>query len=222
MVRSRWSNNVPDFEEDSSVLLSIGDLMSGLFLIFALLFSVVLIRISEMSDSRRVIIGKVIEAMENNNIDVEINPETGDVSIRDGVLFDDDSAELKPAGKEFLAEFIPAYSNVIFSEERFDEEITRILIEGHTSSRGTYEYNMQLSLLRSLSVVNHIFSDQLPFKTEEQLSQKIMTAGRGEIEANQEIDDPTDRRVTFRFQFRGEDFADLSTRWSEDNDESNP
>jgi hypothetical protein len=71
-------------------------------------------------------------------------------------------------------------------------------------------------------VVNHIFSEQLPFETEEELRQKIMTAGRGEIEANQEIDDPTDRRVTFRFQFRGEDFADLSTRWSEENDESNP
>jgi len=220
MARQRWSNEVPELEEDSSVLLSIGDMMSGLLMIFALLFLTVLVKITEMSEPRRVVIGKVIEAMDANNIDVEINPETGDVSIKEGILFSENSAELKPEGKEFLDSFIPPYSEIIFSEEIFDREITRVIIEGHTSSRGSYQYNMELSLLRALSVADYIFSDDFVLTNSQQFSQKIMTAGRGEIEARADIDDPDDRRVTFRFQFRGEDFSELYKELQSVGDES--
>jgi hypothetical protein len=37
------------------------------------------------------------------------------------------------------------------------------------------------------------------------LRQKIIAAGRGEMDADQKKDDAKDRKVTFRFQFRGED-----------------
>lgn len=66
---------------------------------------------------------------------------------------------------------------------------------------------MELSLLRSLSVSKYIFSKDLKFDTKSRLKQKIMAAGRGEIES-QKIDNPADRKVVFRFQFRGEEFAE--------------
>lgn len=196
-------------EEDPSIFLSIGDMMSGLLMIFALLFSVVLVKITEMSEPKRILIGTVLEAIQGNEIDVVVNPETGDISIRDSILFDRNSAELKPEGKAFLRDFIPVYSGVIFSDPMFDEEITQVIIEGHTSSKGSYEANMRLSLLRSLSVSNYIFSEEFNFPTSEQFSQKIMTAGRGEIDADPNQDRAADRRVTFRFQFRGDEIEVL-------------
>lgn len=194
-------------EEESSVLLSIGDLMSGLLMIFALLFVTVLVQLKEKEEPRRVVIGTVVEQMKGNNINVKVNSETGDISIQDKILFDENSAELKPAGKLFLKQFIPIYSRVIFSKKDFKNEITRVVIEGHTSSKGDYDSNLELSLLRALAVTKFIFSNELNFPTKSELRTKIMVAGRGEMEAKQKVDDFGDRKVIFRFQFRGENFS---------------
>lgn len=195
-------------EEKSSVLLSIGDLMSGLLMIFALLFVTVLVQLKDKEEPRRVVIGTVVEQMKGNNINVKVNPETGDVSIQDKILFDENSAELKPAGKIFLKQFIPVYSRVIFSKKDFEREIVRVVIEGHTSSKGDYNPNLELSLLRALAVSKYIFSDELNFPTKSELRTKIMVAGRGEMEAKQKVDDFGDRKVIFRLQFRGENFSE--------------
>ncbi|BAU63823.1 OmpA/MotB domain protein [Stanieria sp. NIES-3757] len=135
-----------------------------------------------------------------------VDPETGDVSIGDRILFDEGSAELKPEGKKFLQQFIPIYSNVIFSDNLFDRQITRVVIEGHTSSKGSDQDNMELSLRRALAVSDYILSNQLKFATKERFKKKILASGRGEIDANQKIDHASDRRVVFRFQFRRENF----------------
>ena len=71
---------------------------------------------------------------------------------------------------------------------------------------------MELSLRRALSVSDYIFSQQLDFKTKQKFKQKILASGRGEIDANQSKDSPSDRKVVFRFQFRREDFSELIKR----------
>ncbi|AFZ12766.1 OmpA/MotB domain protein [Crinalium epipsammum PCC 9333] len=216
----------PEVEEqdDSSFLLSIGDLMSGLLMLFALLFIIVQMQLSErIQEVKRLetelaAYKKAIDELPirilnaiNGNVGGKgvfiVDPKTGDVSIAERLLFDEGSAELKPEGKKFLQEFIPVYSQVIFSNNKFDEQITRIVIEGHTSSEGSDKVNLELSLRRSLSVSDYIFSNQLNFKTKGQLRNKILAAGRGEIDANQKIDNPSDRKVVFRFQFKREDFS---------------
>lgn len=138
---------------------------------------------------------------------LEVDPRTGDVSIPDAILFDEGSAELKPAGRQFLRSFIPVYSNVIFSNDEFDNMITRVIIEGHTSSFGEERENMQLSLQRALSVSDYISS--LNFPTQSQFKYKVLAAGRGELDANQEIDSPGDRKVVFRFQLRPPDWGKM-------------
>ncbi|MFM6204645.1 OmpA family protein, partial [Planktothrix sp.] len=117
-------------------------------------------------------------------------------------LFDKGSAELKPQGKEFLKLFIPKYTDVIFSNSTFEDSVIRVIVEGQTSSQGGDQYNMDLSFKRSLSVYNYIFSKELNFKNKSKFKTKLMAAGRGEVEANQKIDDPRDRRVVFRFQLK--------------------
>ncbi|MEH2378030.1 MAG: OmpA family protein [Nostoc sp.] len=99
---------------------------------------------------------------------------------------------------------MPVYSGVIFSKPEFDQEISRVVIEGHTSSEGDDKTNLQLSLLRASSVYTYIFYD-MNFPTKGPLSQKILAAGRGEIESDKKRDNPGDRKVVFRFQFRSDE-----------------
>ncbi|MBW4445703.1 MAG: OmpA family protein [Spirirestis rafaelensis WJT71-NPBG6] len=196
-------------DDDSSIYLSIGDLMSGLLMFFMLLFITALLQLAEKDAPKRVVIGNVVGQMQSNNINVKVNPETGDVSIQESILFAKGSTELKPEGKAFLRSFIPVYSKVIFSKTEFEKEISRVIIEGHTSSEGDYQTNLQLSLLRSSSVAKFIFYE-MNFTTKAPLSQKILAAGRGEIEADKTRDNPGDRKVVFRFQFRSDELAKKS------------
>ena len=203
-------------EQESGVWLSISDLMSGLLLFFALLFIATQIQLQKKIEELRMyqealknlplIVVTAIEEGVGGDA-VQVDPETGDVSLDDKILFAEGESELKAEGKAFLNKFIPVYSKVIFSKEEFDKEIARVVIEGHTSSTGSDEANRALSLERALSVTNYIFSDQLNFPNEKRFEKKILISGRGEIDANQTIDDPKDRKVTFRFQLRRPDFT---------------
>ena len=204
-------------DQESGIWLSISDLMSGLLLFFALLFITTQVqlqrKIEELTQYEEALKNLpliVMTAIEDGlgGDAVEVDPETGDVSLDDQILFEENESELRAEGKEFLDEFIPLYSEVIFSQAEFEEQIARVVIEGHTSSAGDEAYNRALSLQRALSVANYIFSDELKFPNADQFEQKILISGRGEMDANPEIDDPTDRKVTFRFQMRRENFLD--------------
>ena len=209
------SNSELDLEDEqdqeSGVWLSISDLMSGLLLFFALLFitaQVQLQKYQELINKLPIAVMEIIEEKMGSEA-VKVDPETGDVSLDDKILFTEGSSFLKPEGKQFLDKFIPIYSGVIFSNEEFDQLVVRVVIEGHTSSKGSDKANRALSLERALSVANYIFSEQLKFPNEKRFEEKILISGRGEIDANQNIDDPKDRKVTFRFQLRRPDFSDF-------------
>jgi outer membrane protein OmpA-like peptidoglycan-associated protein len=210
-------------EENAGVYLSISDLMSGLLMIFAMLFitaqiqlevkikeaEALKIQIEEYKKAVDELPIRILNALEGKMGDqglFSVDKETGDVSIGDRILFDNGSAKLKPEGKKFLTKFIPAYSGVIFSSDLFNKQITRVVIEGHTSSNGTEKDNMELSLRRALAVSNYISSNDFYFPTKKRFQEKILASGRGEIESNEKADDPHDRKVVFRFQFRREDF----------------
>lgn len=193
-------------ELDSGVWLSIGDLMSGLLMFFALLFVTVMVQLKnyqEAFDKLPLVILNTLGQEVPGGDKLEVDPKTGDVSIPDAILFDKNSAELKPAGKQFLRGFITVYSKAIFSKDEFDRMVTRVIIEGHTSSSGTELENMNLIWQRALAVSDYISS--LKFPAQSRFKHKILVAGRGELDANQKIDSPADRKVVFRFQTRPPD-----------------
>ena len=215
-----------EMDEDSEredFFLSISDLMSGLLMLFSLLFITVQIQlnqriqeidrlkrqVSELQETIDRLPERIVKALEGK-IGEEalfVDRKTGDISIGDRILFDEGSAALTAAGKQFLKDFIPAYSQIIFSNPLLEERIVRIVIEGHTSSKGDERKNMELSLQRSLAVENYIFSAELAFLEKQKLRQKILAAGRGEIDADPTKDSPSDRKVIFRFQFRRQELS---------------
>jgi len=195
--------------------LSIGDLMSGLLMIFALLLISALVQISEVSEqsqnNRVIIIKGINDSLASAGIDVKADPETGDISILDSVLFGRDDYELKQSGRDFLDTFVPLYGDVIFQSDDVSNEVVRIVIEGHTSKEGSFNYNMKLSLLRANSVSEYIRS--MKFENKNAFFKKILISGRGPIDADDFNVLAEDRSVKFRLQFKGQQF--LSSLGSE-------
>jgi len=197
--------------DETGTWLSIGDLMSALLMIFALILIVTLLqlteKIEEEQNSRIIIIQALEQKLTEKGIDAIVDPTTGDISILQSVLFDLNEAKLKPKGIALLNDFVPIYGSVIFSDPDISEQIQYIVVEGHTSSDGYRSSNMVLSTARANAVANLIYSSQ--FDNKEQLIQKLLVSGRGEAESNQERPDPNDRKVRFRFQFKTDRFL----RW---------
>lgn len=204
------ANKDPFIEEEideSGAWLSIGDLMSALLMIFALLLISALVQISQSEESsktkRILIIQGINKALSEANIEVEANPVTGDISILDSVLFEKNEYRLKEEGKDFLNTFIPIYSNVVFQSQDIADEVSRIIVEGHSSREGQFSHNMELSVLRANSVSRYIYS--LDFDNKTEFYKKVLLAGRGPLDAEQNYDNSADRKVMFRFQFKGQE-----------------
>ncbi|MBD2393464.1 OmpA family protein [Cyanobacterium aponinum FACHB-4101] len=209
-------------EQDSGVWLSVGDLMSGLLMFFALLFIAVSAQLVRYEEVIKTLPERIINAIENKIGDkgnLTRDEKTGDITLPNEILFDEGSYQLKPQGKNFLKEFIPAFSDAIFSDELIANQVSLIIIEGHTSSKGEEKDNMELSFKRALAVTEYIKS--IKFSNKDKFKQKLLAAGRGEIDSNQEFDSPNDRKVMFRFQFKrgelGEIFNQKVNNYSENN-----
>ena len=87
------SNLEPETDIDEmGTWLSIGDLMSALLLFFALILVVALFQLREVierQETNRVIIIQALEKSLNEaDIQAKIDPNTGDISILNSVLFD--------------------------------------------------------------------------------------------------------------------------------------
>lgn len=194
-----------EYVESDSHWMSIGDLMSGLMMIFALLVAAAMLMLSEkleQSQKNRIFVIQAISQQLNaDGIQAEINPETGDITILDSILFAHDSSELKAAGKDFLAKFIPVYSSGIYKNPLAAEEVVRVIVEGHSNSVGEYGYNMTLSLQRANAVMSEIL--KLDFNHKRGLMEKLTVTGRGETEADRKDNPDKDRKVMFRLQFKG-------------------
>ncbi|KZY84129.1 hypothetical protein A3741_30320 [Oleiphilus sp. HI0069] len=194
-----------DAVESDAHWMSIGDLMSGLMMIFALLVVATMLLLSqrhEQSQQNRIfVIQAISEQLNADGIQAEINPETGDITIMDNILFGHDSAKLSAEGVKFLKRFIPLYARGIYKNPDAAEEVVRVIVEGHSNKVGDYGYNMQLSLLRANAVMQNILSFEFPHQTK--LMNKLTVTGRGETEANQKVATKADRKVMFRLQFKG-------------------
>jgi len=190
-------------ESLGSIYLSISDLMSGLLMIFVLLVMSLLSNLKNQNANRIAIIQSLKETFMTEGIKAEPDKD-GDISVLGDFAFEEASAALTDEGKLFLDQFIPVYSDVIFSKPEYKLEIVKVVVEGHTSMKGSDDDNMTLSLARADEVYRYISSD-MEFAHQADFNQKVLISGRGEIDAVQEYDREDDRTVMFRLQFRGID-----------------
>jgi outer membrane protein OmpA-like peptidoglycan-associated protein len=103
---------------------------------------------------------------ELENAEVERVGEGIKVTFDSGLLFDFDSAALRSNAEQNLAEF---------AESMKDFEDTKILIVGHTDSKGPADYNQDLSERRAQSASDYLDRQGLN-------SGRLITVGKGESE----------------------------------------
>lgn len=165
----RIKHKSAESNENNIFWVTMTDLMTALVLVFMILFFYTYItsfydKIEQTAEQQ-----KASEALEETfkeqNIDATVDVTSGVVKISDLELFDLNSYELSPKGKQYLSKFAPAYIDSLFSNEYLKDHIDKIIIQGHTDSqtfKGEYsadqQYmkNMELSLKRAFTVAEFI------------------------------------------------------------------
>lgn len=160
--------------------------------------------IEELVGVKKAIIIELIHTMQENNIEVNIDQETGDIILGSNVFFDHDSYKLKETGEVFLEKFIPAYLGVLTSEKN-KIHISEIIIEGHTDNDGDYLYNLELSQKRALEVtkfIDELVEINIGLEEQTLLRQLITSNGKSFsklIIVDGKVNKSASRRVEFKF-----------------------
>lgn len=116
-------------------------------------------QIDDLLGVRTQIIQALSQAFLQNNLNVKVNEDTGDIMLDSTLLFQTADDILLPAGQAQLARLIPVYLSVLLQPE-YENYVAEIIVEGHTDSRGSYLSNLQLSQDRALGVATYML--QLP------------------------------------------------------------
>lgn len=172
----------------------------------------------------------VIEALKNefskNNINVNIDAQTGALTLEASVMFDYDQAELTDAGKQALEQILPIYCKVLLQDD-YMKYLAEIIIDGYTDTDGDYSYNLQLSQQRSLAVAQYLLDIQGNFldATQSQNLEKYLTVNGHSmanpvLDANGNVDKDASRRVEVKFRLKDEEMIDELNQLLSSNDDT--
>ena len=172
----------------------------------------------------------VIEALKNefskNNINVDIDAQTGALTLEASVMFDYDQAELTDVGKQALEQILPIYCKVLLQDD-YMKYLAEIIIDGYTDTDGDYSYNLQLSQQRSLAVAQYLLDIQGNFldATQSQNLEKYLTVNGHSmanpvLDANGNVDKDASRRVEVKFRLKDEEMIDELNQLLSSNDDT--
>lgn len=171
-------------------------------------------QIDELVGVRARIIEQLRDAFAQEGVEVNVDTQTGAITLKDAVFFDTDKAVLKAEGRAVLEQIIPVYFRTLMSADNA-EYVSEIIIEGHTDSDGTYEHNLDLSQRRALAVVTFCLGDTFEGLTQqekEQLRDMITANGRSESQLIYNADGTenkeSSRRVEIKFRLKDSEMID--------------
>lgn len=157
------------------------------------------------------IIAALSDEFSNSRLSISIDEHTGSIMLDSSIIFGYDNAELSAGGQRTLAQFLPAYFSIVLSEDYIDY-VSEIIIEGHTDTSGSYEYNLELSEARAQAVASYFLSeDQTLFdaKLLDQVRSLVSVAGRSWSDpiykADGTVDEDASRRVEIKFRLSDEE-----------------
>ncbi|SMO83617.1 OmpA family protein [Melghirimyces algeriensis] len=169
-------------------------------------------QVEEENRVKNKIIKELITTFRKNDLHINLDEKTGDITFGGSIFFEKDSSNISDAGKKRLEDFFPTYIDVLLSGP-FKNHVSAIIIEGHTDPTGSYQYNLDLSQDRASSVVRTIYSKEFPNFPQKDDLQKVLTAnGRSYsdpiyIKGTKSIDAEKSRRVVFKFRLKDDELA---------------
>ena len=158
---------------------------------------------------------EVVEALqkefEKKNLNVDIDPQTGALTLNANVMFDYDQAELTDSGKMTLSMVLPTYCKVLL-DDSYKKYLGEIIIDGYTDTDGDYSYNLELSQKRSLAVAQYLLdikSDFLKDSQVQELKDCLTVNGHSMsdpvLDAEGNVDKDASRRVEVKFRLKDEE-----------------
>lgn len=163
-------------------------------------------QIDELLGLRTAIIKDLSQALADANISANVDKQTGDILLDSRLLFETGRDQLAEAGREELRRLIPVYLKVLLRPE-YRDYVAEIIIEGHTDSKGSYTFNLQLSQQRALSVATFCLEMQELAPDQRALLENILTAkGRSYadriLNADGSENMEASRRVEIKFRLK--------------------
>ena len=150
---------------------------------------------------------KVISQLKNKLGDsIQIDPKNGSLRLSSKILFDQGEFDLKDSSKEALKVAVYDYFQTILDNEEINRHIDKIVIEGHTNSKGNYLYNLELSQKRAYSVMDFLLT--LDFNKQENLKELIAASGRAFLDPiynkSGVEDEDASRRIEIKLSLKNE------------------
>jgi len=140
------------------------------------------------------------KAFQEAGVSVSINQETGEIAMDAAVLFPVGEYTVSEEGKALLQKFIGVYTGVVF-DQKYENFLSKIMVEGHTDSTGEYDKNQILSQNRADSVKTLCLEYGGEYAAE--LTEMLQAVGYSSdnliYDANGKEDQAASRRVCFRF-----------------------
>ncbi len=168
-------------------------------------------RIDQIIGVKAELIQALDEEFRKNQINVQIDTQTGAILLDSSVLFDFNESVLTEAGTEILNTVLPVYCKVLLDSE-YADYVAEIIIDGYTDTIGDYVTNLSLSQQRAYAVAEYLIYAKDTFLTQEegdQLLAKLSTNGKSMSNPVTDdlgnVDDDASRRVEIKFRLRDEE-----------------
>lgn len=168
-------------------------------------------RIDQIIGVKADLIASLNEEFRANQINVEIDYQTGAIVLDSSVLFDYNESVLTDAGTAILGQILPVYCKVLLSEE-YEPYLAEIIIDGYTDTTGSYITNLDLSQRRAFAVAEYLMNTKDSFLSSAEsdiLTEKLTANGRSMsnpiIGEDGQVDMDASRRVEVKFRLKDEE-----------------
>ena len=160
--------------------------------------------LKDLAEKKTNLLTDLAEAYQQAGLNVHVNTQTGEIALDATVLFGVNESNISNEGKTFLQKFIKVYTSIVFSD-KYENFVSKIMVEGHTDTDGTYERNQILSKERADSVKDYCLSAECGVEANylATLQNMLETVGyaydKPIYDADGNVDMAASRRVSFRF-----------------------
>ncbi len=168
-------------------------------------------RIDQIIGVKADLIASLNEEFKTNQINVDIDYQTGAIVLDSSVLFELNESELTQEGQAILAQILPVYCKVLLSEE-YEPYLAEVIIDGYTDTQGDYITNLSLSQRRAYAVAEYLVYSEDSFLTAQEssiLREKLTANGRSMsnpiLDENGQVDMDASRRVEIKFRLKDEE-----------------
>jgi len=205
-------------EGEKPFWISFADLMTALMVLFLLVMSVALLAVTrtitererlenERQEEIEKLLGKIEEAARKQP-GIRVDRTRNVIDFGERARFETSSSSLSPEQGQLLRAFVPEVLSIA-RDKGGSRWLKRIVVEGFTDRRGSYLYNLNLSLQRSQRVLCELMglprSGERPMSRQEleEIRRLFLVGGYSSNSAKASLD--ASRRIELRLEFFGVD-----------------